>query len=430
MQKAPTGIEEAIRGVTDPVAVLQRIVDEATALLPAAEGAALLLLDGDEFTWVCAGGLMEMPPGTRMPTEGSISGQAIRKGTVLRADDARCDHRANVELATAKRIAAMVSVPLYYERQPIGCLVVSSPYPGVFRDDDVQLLTKLADFVSTAIATVMRMHRITAELLELGDEPQATRQMAGPGSLAQFIANVLRPGAGQDISRRQQIERVMQKGLSTCFQPIVELSTRNLVGAEALTRFGLGGRPDLWFADAHRLGVGVALEEAACRLALSHLDRLPADCYLAVNLSPRALASEDLRRLFDGLEAERIVIELTEQLSVEDYPSLRQAIGSLRRRGVRLAIDDTGSGFAGLSHIVRLSPDIIKLDLELTRGIDRDPVRHSLATALTAFAADTGAVVLAEGIETQGELACLLELGIPYGQGFLLGRPSAPAQLS
>ena len=102
---------------------------------------------------------------------------------------------------------------------------------------------------------------------------------------------------------------------------------------------------------------------------------------------------------------------------------LTRALDTLRRRGVRLAVDDAGAGFASLRHIVRLSPDFIKLDVSLTRGIDIDPVRQSLAAALVSFARDTGPVVVAEGIETEAELEALRHLGVPLGQGFHLGRP-------
>jgi len=96
---------------------------------------------------------------------------------------------------------------------------------------------------------------------------------------------------------------------------------------------------------------------------------------------------------------------------------------TLRQHGVRLAVDDTGSGFSSFAHIVKLAPDIIKLDIDLVSGIDLDPVRRSLATAVVAFAAETGAKVTAEGIESAAELACVKSLGIHYGQGYFLGRP-------
>src|SRR5207237_2814930 len=90
----------------------------------------------------------------------------------------------------------------------------------------------------------------------------------------------------------------------------------------------------------------------------------------------------------------------------------------------RLAIDDAGAGFASLRHVLRLNPDLIKLDISLTRRIDTDPVRRALATSLIAFAAEVGATILAEGIESRWELEALRRLGVRYGQGYHLARPA------
>ena len=113
---------------------------------------------------------------------------------------------------------------------------------------------------------------------------------------------------------------------------------------------------------------------------------------------------------------------------VKDYAELCRALRPLRERGVRLAVDDAGAGFASLNHILALNPDIIKLDVSLTGGIDHDSARQALASSLMAFAARIGATVVAEGIETLRELEALQILGIRYGQGFLLGAPRATTE--
>jgi EAL domain-containing protein (putative c-di-GMP-specific phosphodiesterase class I) len=117
------------------------------------------------------------------------------------------------------------------------------------------------------------------------------------------------------------------------------------------------------------------------------------------------------------------VVEITEHELIEDYAHLLDALTPLRTAGIRLAVDDAGSGYASLRHILSLQPDIIKLDIALTRGVDTDPVRRALASALVGFARDTGSVIVAEGIETSAELAALQRLGVPLGQGFYLARP-------
>jgi EAL domain-containing protein (putative c-di-GMP-specific phosphodiesterase class I) len=116
-------------------------------------------------------------------------------------------------------------------------------------------------------------------------------------------------------------------------------------------------------------------------------------------------------------------MELTEHSRVADYPALMRTLQSLRATGARLAIDDTGAGFSSLSHILKLAPDFIKLDRELVAGIDLDPVRRVLASSLVGFAGSTGAVIIAEGVETGDELETLESLGIGLSQGFHFGRP-------
>ena len=124
------------------------------------------------------------------------------------------------------------------------------------------------------------------------------------------------------------------------------------------------------------------------------------------------------------------MIEITEHAPVADYDALAQAIRPLRAHGVRLAVDDAGAGFASLRHILRLSPDVIKLDRALTAEIDSDAPREALAAALILFASRIGSTVVAEGIEREEELRTLRNLGVLYGQGYYLARPLPVEQVS
>jgi EAL domain-containing protein (putative c-di-GMP-specific phosphodiesterase class I) len=117
------------------------------------------------------------------------------------------------------------------------------------------------------------------------------------------------------------------------------------------------------------------------------------------------------------------VVELTEHQPVEDYAGLGASLARLRALGVRVAVDDVGSGFASFRHVTRINPDILKLDRTLVCGIDDDPVRQSLAAAIVTFARDVGATVVSEGIESESELCCLKDLDVGCGQGFYLARP-------
>lgn len=191
-------------------------------------------------------------------------------------------------------------------------------------------------------------------------------------------------------------------------------------GFEALARFAVEPRrtPDVWFAEAAAVGLLIDLELMAVGAALAQFDRLPAGVHLSVNLSPESVMSPRLAATLAGYPLERIVIEVTEHAPVEDYEILNAALGNLRAQGCRLAIDDAGAGFASLRHILRLAPDVIKLDISLTRGLDHDRARRALATALISFANEIGATIVAEGIETVAEVDALRALGVAFGQGY------------
>ncbi len=208
-------------------------------------------------------------------------------------------------------------------------------------------------------------------------------------------------------------------------QPIFELGSHRPSGFEALCRFRPEPyrSPDKWFAEAAAIGLGPDLEVAVIAKALELLDHLPADVYLSVNASPDTVSLGCLDEAFAGRPLERIVLEVTEHVSVEDYEGLIEETRKWRYRGVKLAIDDAGAGYSGLQHIIRLSPDILKLDMSLTSGIDSDPAKRSLAAALVHFAAESACIIVAEGIETAEEEATLASLGVHRGQGWLLGRP-------
>ena len=119
----------------------------------------------------------------------------------------------------------------------------------------------------------------------------------------------------------------------------------------------------------------------------------------------------------------RLVLEITEHAVVSQYQDIAAVLQPFRKRGLQIAIDDAGAGYASFRHILNLAPDRIKLDMSLTRDIDTDPARRALTVAFVHFARDTGSKLIAEGVETQAELATLIELGVSKAQGFFLGQP-------
>ena len=234
----------------------------------------------------------------------------------------------------------------------------------------------------------------------------------------------------QEHSEKQQRIRdvITMRAFHMVFQPIVDMTSGEIVGQEALARFAdLPERPPSdWFIEAATVGLGTELELLAVDAALDELRRLPSGQFLTLNVSPSTTLTTALADRLACHERGRLVIEITEHTRIEDYGPLLGALAALRHDGVRLAVDDAGAGFAGLSHILKLAPDIIKLDITLTRDIPADPVKRALASSLVSFGREIPATIIAEGIETEAERSTLAGLGVPWGQGYHLGRPIRP----
>jgi EAL domain-containing protein (putative c-di-GMP-specific phosphodiesterase class I) len=289
-------------------------------------------------------------------------------------------------------------------------------------------LTKPLDFAEVVLRT---RNLLRTRSLHLHLESQRA-------GLAEQLFQHERRDYAEAARRREATERIQsvlsRRAITMAFQPIADLRTGKVVGLEALSRFEGEPRrsPDRWFAEASEVGLGSDLELAAVELALTSLDVVPEDMFVSVNVSPQYLADGLLESVLSGRDLHRIVVELTEHSKVDDYGPLLDVVGALRARGVRAAVDDAGAGFASLQHILRLGPDLIKLDLSLTRDIDADPVRRALASCLVTFAFDVGAEIVAEGIETSSEQEALTSLGVGMGQGYHLARPGplpAPRQV-
>ena len=182
--------------------------------------------------------------------------------------------------------------------------------------------------------------------------------------------------------------------------------------------------PDIWFEEAAEIGLQQTLELAVIAKALRNLSRLPEDTYISINASPTTVLSGTLGKALLRYPCDRLMLELTEHSSVNDYAQIVNVLEPLRQRGLQLAVDDAGAGFASFRHILELKPNVIKLDTSLIRQIDIDTGHRALAAALVRFAQETGSQVVAEGVETEAELAILRELGVDKAQGYLLGRPA------
>ena len=418
----------------DPLRLMQRVTDRTLELIAAADGVMVGLANDHGVTYVCGAGHRVSHLGTRVDLESSLSGLAVRTGQLQRSDDTDADPRVDTAACRRLSVASLVCVPLSRMHETLGVLAVNATRPHAFTDDDLEVLTRLADFVSVAIGSACDLSRVSSQLLGLSQPTEASAEAAesvntSADTASRYVMGVLSPDTVTRIDCGQRIQRVLDDPtvLSMVFQPIVDLVTDEVAAVEALARFDVSPYrpPDVWFHEAHEHSLGVELELLAITRALAQLPMLPDGVALTINAGPELVMCPRFVNAFLDVPAREVILELTEHTLVDDYPALIAALYELRRKGTRLSIDDTGSGFSSLAHILKLAPDFIKLDRALVSGIDVDPVRRALATSLVTFAADTGADIVAEGVETKDELEVLRRLGVRYAQGYHLGHPSA-----
>lgn len=233
------------------------------------------------------------------------------------------------------------------------------------------------------------------------------------------------PEDDEGLPSQRDVRTLIDAGMvKVALQPVVQLEDGTVVGFEALSRFGGRVPTDRWFRGASRCGLGGELERLTLKEALGLLPGLPPAVFLAVNVSPAALEDAEVLALLHAVDLSRVVVEVTEHEAVGDYLAMRAVLDALRRSGARIAVDDTGAGFASLRHVLMLQPDVVKLDTSLSRAVHHDERQRKLVTALLTFAREVGSVVLAEGIETEEQLVALRTLGVPLGQGWHLGVPT------
>ena len=220
------------------------------------------------------------------------------------------------------------------------------------------------------------------------------------------------------------------------FQPIVDAGSRDVFAYEALVR-GAGGEGALEVLAAvdrsNRRQFDQQCRTAAIAFATA-LGLKATGAGLSINVMPNAV--DDIGACCGGMQAacdkaqiqpDRIIFEFTEDEPVEDQGRVARLIRTYHENGFRVAIDDFGAGHSGLALLARLQPDIIKLDRELVRGLDEDRVRRAIVASIRRMCDELGIVLVAEGIETPGEYACLRELGVSLLQGFLFARPEIGA---
>lgn len=246
---------------------------------------------------------------------------------------------------------------------------------------------------------------------------------------ARFAGKLLERHALSERQRAESLERVQRvidrRDFWCVYQPIFHLADDRVIGYEALARFRPEPyrTPDVWLDEAGVVGLRTQLEILLLETALEGLAAIPDDVYLSLNVCPSALLDGRVVELLAGQPLCRLMLEVTEHTSIVDYSPIAAMLEPLRQRGLRLAVDDAGAGYASFRHILKLKPDVIKLDRSLINNVDSDRDCCAMAAALIRFAEQTGSKIIAEGVETSAELAALRKLHVVNAQGYLLGMP-------
>jgi diguanylate cyclase (GGDEF)-like protein len=305
--------------------------------------------------------------------------------------------------------------------------------PFKVADQDIALTAS----VGAAVASGSERSRDL--LLRNADVAMSQAKAAGGGRAEVFAEHM-----HTDVVRRMQLGSDLKRALdrdelTLVYQPIVELATSRVIGAEALVRWHTGGEeadPREFLAVAEDNGLSSVLGEWVLRTACEQAARWRADNWdimLAVNLSPRQLTAPRFpAELADvlagtGLPPSALAVEVNERVLVEGADQVVSRLAELRELGVRLAIDDFGTGYASLAYLRELPVDIIKVDPSFVSGLGTDPTLTLLTKTIVAVGRDLGIEVVAEGIEQQRQLTELVEMGCGFGQGFALARPMAAA---
>lgn len=263
------------------------------------------------------------------------------------------------------------------------------------------------------------------------DQSLNARDLATIEAFAQIAADQIQDMIDSQDDQAVKTERVRSlidnDRLNLVFQPAFYAGSGHIAFFEALSRFDGEGEepPSYWFGMAGEVGLSVALELCALMRAIEAIERISPRASVSFNASPSLILSPEFADRLAHRPLGNFIVEITEHEVVSHYSELNEALAPLRKRGLRVAVDDMGAGYSSLRHILEIKPDIIKFDMSLVHDIDNDPAKRALVAALVSFSHETGSEIVAEGVEREGELKMLQSLGADIVQGFFLGAPTA-----
>lgn len=317
------------------------------------------------------------------------------RSSVKMEPDARQAIVQRIESAVRERLAEKMEPALY---KKFGCYVGAAT---AHLDENVRLERLVHDAIDQALAASVSREAIDAE------------------------------------QRKERLREIIDaEAVTTLVQPVMDITTLDVIGYEALSRGPANSefeRPDKLFRVAYDSDLVLRLERLCRKKALEAAVGLPDGRLLFMNVEPDAVADPELREAATAnmlaqanITPDRVVLEITERSAILDFGSFRSTLEYVRALGFNVAVDDAGAGYGSLQCLAELRPEWIKVDISLVRGCDGDDVRSQLITSLVTYAESIGVKLIAEGIETRGELDRLREIGVRYGQGFLFSLPVEP----
>lgn len=253
-------------------------------------------------------------------------------------------------------------------------------------------------------------------------------------ALRKFCNNPMENLEASEMNALMTLTSILKySDIRVVFQPVVSLSDAEVIGYEALSRGPKGSLlegPDALFSAAAKFDLVWELEYLCRASALEKAKDIIADKMLFINVDPKIINDPRFQKGYTREMLNRfcvntgnVIFEITEKTAINDYKSFCRILDNYTSQGYRIAIDDTGSGYSGLRTLAETRPNFIKVDMELIRDLDKDSLKQAMLKALYDFSLSTNSKIIAEGIETKAELTTLINIGIPYGQGFYLQKP-------
>jgi EAL domain-containing protein (putative c-di-GMP-specific phosphodiesterase class I) len=386
------------------------------------------------------------------PTAGSARPTIAVRGRIVLADDdpdllralARTLERAGhdvVRLSDGQRACEHIGG---LDPRDVDVVLTDISMPGCDGLEVMRAAHKLDPDLPVLFMTGMPTVETAVQALEFGAYRYLLKPV-DPEVLLQAVAQAVevrhsvrallpdtRPGLSPPSSRvRAELSGRFDNALDRlwmAFQPIVCWSERRVHAFEALVRTDEPtlARPDNFFNAAEQLHRVQELGRTIRRSVAEAVVRAPADALIFVNLHASDLMDQELYDVAAPLAplAERIVFEITERASLEKIKDIQERMAELRKRGYRIAVDDLGAGYAGLSSLASLQPEVVKLDMSLVRGVDQQPIKQRLVASLQTLGGPLGIRVVAEGVETAAERDTLVSIGCDLFQGYLFAKPA------